>query len=54
MIKQYDILRQKYLLHGYDSAFNYLETFHPTGEEEEILLSNFYCYISIQSEFKVD
>ena len=53
MIKHYDILRQKYIVDGYTEAYGYLELFEPTSEGQEILLSNFYCYITIQSEYKL-
>lgn len=52
MITHYNTLRQKYIVDGYEEAYEYIQEMESQFKMPETLLTNFYCYIIIQAEFK--
>lgn len=52
MITHYNTLRQKYIVDGYEEAYEYIQDLEAQFKMPDTLLTNFYCYIIIQAEFK--
>lgn len=54
MFNYYNLLRQTYIVDGFREAYEYIEELEARENLSEILLANFYCYITIQAEFKAE
>lgn len=52
MLSCYNLLRQTYIVDGFDEAEQYIEELESRNELPELVLINFYCYINIQAKFK--